>query len=209
MASRPFYQLADRVLGSKFLEDIAEFFLNFQSMYAGFVERAAVGRAAAARPPHDVRGRHHARSGTAARGRAVLRDAARPELPPRCDGVEQDAPRLRCSIPTAAARRGAIRRPDRSARRGVVGPAESRARQMPNARAGCCAPSRESFANFAVVAMREAELRAELTGVPDVVVRVPGVRARHQRRRRARGDHPRAVSPTRDRTRSTAVSIVA
>src|SRR6476619_5534786 len=40
MASRPFYQLADRVLGSKFLEDIAEFFLNFQSMYAGFVERA-------------------------------------------------------------------------------------------------------------------------------------------------------------------------
>ena len=39
-ASRPFYQLADRVLGSKFLEDIAEFFLNFQSMYDGFVERA-------------------------------------------------------------------------------------------------------------------------------------------------------------------------
>ena len=32
----------------------------------------------------------------------------------------------------------------------------------------------ESFANFSVVAMREAELRAELTGVPDVVVRVPG-----------------------------------
>jgi hypothetical protein len=31
----------------------------------------------------------------------------------------------------------------------------------------------ESFANFSVVAMREAELRAELSGVPDVVVRVP------------------------------------
>ena len=39
-ASRPFYQMADRVLGSQFLQDIAEFFLNFQSMYAGFVERA-------------------------------------------------------------------------------------------------------------------------------------------------------------------------
>ena len=39
-ASRPFYQIADRVLGSKFLQDIAEFFLNFQSMYDGFVERA-------------------------------------------------------------------------------------------------------------------------------------------------------------------------
>jgi anion-transporting ArsA/GET3 family ATPase len=39
-ASRPFYQMADRVLGSQFLQDIAEFFLNFQSMYGGFVERA-------------------------------------------------------------------------------------------------------------------------------------------------------------------------
>src|SRR5205814_7251310 len=39
-ASKPFYQMADRVLGSQFLQDIAEFFLNFQSMYAGFVERA-------------------------------------------------------------------------------------------------------------------------------------------------------------------------
>ncbi|MFM7764103.1 MAG: ArsA family ATPase, partial [Sphingomonadales bacterium] len=38
VASRPFYQVADRILGSKFLEDIAEFFLNFQSMYDGFVQ---------------------------------------------------------------------------------------------------------------------------------------------------------------------------
>src|SRR5947199_6719313 len=40
MASRPFYQVADRILGSQFLEDIAEFFLLFQSMYAGFSQRA-------------------------------------------------------------------------------------------------------------------------------------------------------------------------
>jgi anion-transporting ArsA/GET3 family ATPase len=40
MASRPFYQVADRVLGSQFLEDIAEFFILFQTMYGGFVERA-------------------------------------------------------------------------------------------------------------------------------------------------------------------------
>jgi anion-transporting ArsA/GET3 family ATPase len=39
-ASRPFYQIADRVLGSQFIEDIAEFFLLFQSMYDGFVDRA-------------------------------------------------------------------------------------------------------------------------------------------------------------------------
>src|SRR3954452_20024357 len=40
MASKPFYQVADRILGSQFLEDIAEFFLLFQTMYDGFVERA-------------------------------------------------------------------------------------------------------------------------------------------------------------------------
>ncbi|MDQ3782994.1 MAG: AAA family ATPase, partial [Actinomycetota bacterium] len=39
-ASKPFYTVADRILGSQFLEDIAEFFLLFQTMYPGFVERA-------------------------------------------------------------------------------------------------------------------------------------------------------------------------
>ncbi|HMK10976.1 MAG TPA: ArsA-related P-loop ATPase [Acidimicrobiales bacterium] len=39
-ASRPFYQLADRILGSQFLQDIAEFFILFQTMHDGFVERA-------------------------------------------------------------------------------------------------------------------------------------------------------------------------
>jgi anion-transporting ArsA/GET3 family ATPase len=40
LASRPFYQVADRILGSQFLADIAEFFILFQTMYAGFVQRA-------------------------------------------------------------------------------------------------------------------------------------------------------------------------
>ena len=39
-ASKPFYQVADRILGTQFLEDIAQFFILFQSMYDGFVERA-------------------------------------------------------------------------------------------------------------------------------------------------------------------------
>ena len=38
--SRPFYDIADRVLGSAFLQDIAEFFILFQTMYDGFVERS-------------------------------------------------------------------------------------------------------------------------------------------------------------------------
>jgi anion-transporting ArsA/GET3 family ATPase len=39
-ASKPFYQIADRILGSRFLQDIAEFFVLFQSMEKGFVARA-------------------------------------------------------------------------------------------------------------------------------------------------------------------------
>jgi anion-transporting ArsA/GET3 family ATPase len=44
-ASRPFYQVADRILGSQFLEDLAEFFILFQTMRDGFVARSeAVNR---------------------------------------------------------------------------------------------------------------------------------------------------------------------
>jgi anion-transporting ArsA/GET3 family ATPase len=40
IASKPFNQIADRVLGSRFLQDIAEFFILFQAMERGFVARA-------------------------------------------------------------------------------------------------------------------------------------------------------------------------
>jgi anion-transporting ArsA/GET3 family ATPase len=45
LASKPFYQVADRLLGTQFLEDIAEFFILFNTLHDGFVQRAeAVGR---------------------------------------------------------------------------------------------------------------------------------------------------------------------
>ncbi len=40
LASKPFTQVADKILGAQFLADIAEFFIALQSMYGGFVERA-------------------------------------------------------------------------------------------------------------------------------------------------------------------------
>jgi anion-transporting ArsA/GET3 family ATPase len=40
VATKPFYQIADRILGTEFLADISEFFVLFQSMYDGFVARA-------------------------------------------------------------------------------------------------------------------------------------------------------------------------
>jgi anion-transporting ArsA/GET3 family ATPase len=39
-ATKPFYAIADRILGAQFLQDIAEFFILFQTMYDGFVARA-------------------------------------------------------------------------------------------------------------------------------------------------------------------------
>jgi len=40
VATKPFYQIADRVLGSRFLRDIGDFFMLFQAMEKGFVSRA-------------------------------------------------------------------------------------------------------------------------------------------------------------------------
>lgn len=39
-AAKPFTLIADRLLGARFLTDIGEFFLLFQTLYDGFVERA-------------------------------------------------------------------------------------------------------------------------------------------------------------------------
>lgn len=43
--SRPFYQVADHVLGSEFFSDVGEFLGLLQSMYRGFAERAAAVQA--------------------------------------------------------------------------------------------------------------------------------------------------------------------
>ncbi len=40
LASKPFYKIADTILGSRFLQDIADFFVLFQSMESGFIKRA-------------------------------------------------------------------------------------------------------------------------------------------------------------------------
>ena len=188
VASRPFYQVADRILGSQFLQDIAEFFLNFQSMYGGFVERAQVGRAAAARSADDVRGRHHARGRAAPRGRAVLRGADETRLPPRRARAQQDAARVspvergraggRRSWSATARRSGASSRP-----RGDPALADPRSRPR-----GVLRTLGDSFRNYEVVAEREAELRDELAAPPRGRRERADLRLRHRRRRRARPD---------------------
>jgi anion-transporting ArsA/GET3 family ATPase len=164
VAARPFYQVADRILGTQFLADISEFFILFQSMYNGFVERAeAVTRLLSDRrttfmvvstlEATPVREAEFFSSELAARklhlGAIVLnkvmpeylRDAKTDKLAQSMEKESVELARGLTDDPAVAAR--------------VI------------------VEVAESFQNFGVVARREAEQMAELRGAPDVLVTVP------------------------------------
>jgi len=170
-ASRPFYQLADRILGSQFLQDIAEFFLNFQSMHDGFVSRARSVEALL----HDRRTSFAVvttlegaplREAEVFCRELVARDfhlgalVLNKTLPPYLlePGATAAADVLRAEAPAIAARLGAL---------------DVRALADDERSVRVLRTIAESFANFAVVATREAELRTELGRDPEVVADVP------------------------------------
>jgi anion-transporting ArsA/GET3 family ATPase len=166
-ASRPFYTVADRILGSQFLEDIAEFFLLFQTMYAGFVERSrAVSRTLADKrttfvvvstlEPAPVREAEFFADALAERHLhlgAVVLNKVLPEW-------------FRARGTTSVARR-------------LVGEADELAAALPPELGATAQLARvldevgESFLNFQVVAKREADQRSELASRAEVVATVP------------------------------------
>jgi anion-transporting ArsA/GET3 family ATPase len=165
-ASKPFYTMADRILGSQFLEDIAEFFLLFQSMYDGFVERAqAVTRvledrrttfvvvstleSAPVREAEFFISELHARH--LHLGAIVLNKVLPGYL------LDDDATKVAKRL-CADADKLAVELSDIADTAHV----ERVLREVG-----------ESFLNFQVVAKREAETRAELAATPDVVATVP------------------------------------
>jgi anion-transporting ArsA/GET3 family ATPase len=170
-ASRPFYNLADRVLGSQFLQDIAEFFLNFQSMYPGFVERAE----AVEQLLHDRRTSFAVV--TTLEG-APLREAQIFCAELRARDFHLGALVLNKTLPDYLLSDDG----DRAAST-LTRDSESVAEELvalPDATLDDVARSArvlrtlgESFRNYEVVARREAELRTELARLPDVVVDVP------------------------------------
>ena len=156
--------MADRILGTQFLADISEFFILFQSMYSGFVERAeAVTRLLSDRrttfmvvstlEATPVREAEFFSAELTARklhlGAVVLnkvlpeylRDTATDKLAQSLATRSEELASGLTDDPVVAAR--------------VLGEVA------------------ESFLNFAVVARREAEQEAELRGAPDVLVTVP------------------------------------
>jgi anion-transporting ArsA/GET3 family ATPase len=171
VATRPFYQIADRILGSKFLQDIAEFFLNFQSMYDGFVERAH----AVERLLHDKR--------TTFSVVTTLEAAPLHEAERFCEELRKRDFHLGALIlnktlpdslvdPAGAAAANAFV-DDAAPIAAALAELDDPALTDPARTARVLRTIGESYKNFSVVAMREAELRAELARVPDVVVRVP------------------------------------
>jgi anion-transporting ArsA/GET3 family ATPase len=179
VASRPFYQMADRVLGSQFLQDIAEFFLNFQSMYPGFVERA-----------QSVEQLLHDRRTTFAVV-TTLEGAPLREAESFCEaltarGFHLGALVLNKTLPdyllSADGERaaGVLTRDDVALAEELAGSAAAGGVSVladPARTARVLRTLGESFRNYEIVARREAELRAELGRLsqpgPEVVVSVP------------------------------------
>ena len=167
VASRPFYQLADRILGSQFLQDIAEFFMLFQTMYDGFVQRAK----AVERLLHDKRTTFMVVSTLEA---APLREAEQFIEVMAEKKFHLGAVILNKVLPE-------YMRSDRSAE--VADRLLARGAELSEALApGLAEPGQvqrvltevaESFLNFQVVACREAEQQSELAVTPEVVASVP------------------------------------
>jgi anion-transporting ArsA/GET3 family ATPase len=170
-ASRPFYQIADRVLGSQFLQDIAEFFLNFQTMYPGFVERAnaveqllhdrrttfAVVTTLEGAPLREAEQFCHELSARDFHLGALVLNKTLPEYLRSVDG-ERAAETLERDCAAVARELAELDDP-------ALADADDTARVLTTVA--------ESFRNYEVVAKREAELRDELARLPEVVAIVP------------------------------------
>jgi anion-transporting ArsA/GET3 family ATPase len=169
-ASKPFYSVADRILGSQFLQDIAEFFILFQTMYDGFVERArAVERtlsdhrttfvvvstleAAAVREAEffvDALAERRLNLGAVVLNRVLPGFFCDPAAADTAHRLESEADGLAATLVEGS---GDLGLPDNVAR--VLREVGS------------------SFLNYRVVATREAEQRAEMVSVPGIVAAVP------------------------------------
>lgn len=170
VASKPFYQVADRVLGSRFLEDIASFFTLFQTMEQGFVTRSREVEALLVDPrtTFAVVTTLEASPVTEAQFFAA-------ELERR--GLDLGAVIVNRSLPPAMRDRKAAAAAKALAGVAVDGAMVDRvaaaAGADPSLTAGVLAEVAERFHDTAVVARREAERRSELSGVAPILVEAP------------------------------------
>jgi anion-transporting ArsA/GET3 family ATPase len=169
MASRPFYQVADRVLGSQLLGDLADFFMLFQTMRDGFVARAA----AVDRLLHDLRTSFLlVTTLEAVPGREAL------EMKAALAERRLHLGLLVCNrvLPESLCDRAAQEVADAMAEEAGAIAEElslSDAEMAPEITRRVLEEVAGSFSNFRQVATREAELMRELAVAHDVTVTVP------------------------------------
>jgi anion-transporting ArsA/GET3 family ATPase len=174
VATKPFYSIADRILGTEFLADISEFFILFQSMYDGFVERSeSVGRLLSDRRTTFVvvstleavplrEAEYFAEQLVSRRlhlGAIVLNKV----LPDYLRGSE--GTKVADAINERSAELSTLLGPELAAADPVMGDTDQIARVLGEVA--------DSYLNFQVVALREMEERAMLSVVPDVLATVP------------------------------------
>lgn len=168
-ASKPFYSVADRVLGAQFLQDIAEFFILFQTMYDGFVERAK----AVTRTLEDRR--------TTFIVVTTLEAAPTREAEFFIDALAERKYHLGAVVcnrmlPSYLRDRAAARAAD-AMKTNAAALAELVTRRVGDrgAMEGVLREVAESYLNYRVVAAREAEQLAELAVPSELVVTVPAL----------------------------------
>lgn len=172
VASRPFYAVADRILGSKFLEDIAEFFTLFQRMEKGFVRRATE----VSRLLSDRRTTFCVVStlepAPASEAEFFVEELARRKLHLGALVLNKVLP---ATFTDQAAGEAARRLAEVDAE-AVAGVARATG-DDPEQVARVLREVARSFHDFRLMARREAEQRAELAASPEVTVTVPYVDA--------------------------------
>jgi anion-transporting ArsA/GET3 family ATPase len=179
VASRPFYQIADRVLGSRFLRDIADFFVLFQAMEKGFVARAREVEALLGDPRTTFLVVTTLETAPAHEAVYLARELVAREY-------HLGAIVANRVLPTALTRRGALTSANRLAARvdddefvgavaaGLHGDRRS-APVEPKVVRDVLAEVATRFHDVAIVAMREAERRAELAELAPQVLDAPSL----------------------------------
>jgi len=166
LASRPFQQVADHVLGTQFLRDISEFFILFQSMHAGFVERAE----AVVRLLGDRRTTFLVvstlESSPLAEAEAFCEELSRRHLHLGAVVLNRTLPDYLRDPGALAVARTLGERADEIAQRLPTDPALT---------APLLREVAESFLNYSLVARREAEQRDELAPAPEVLAAAPAM----------------------------------
>lgn len=167
-ASKPFYQVADRILGSNFLKDVAEFFVLLQKMESGFVRRAGETEAmlADARTTFVVVTTLEAAPATEAR--FLLGELTERRLPLGAVVVNRVLPE---SLGALEARESASRLVEQAG--ALAGELAPTVGSEPALVARVLAEVGRRFQDFGVVASRQAERQAELAALCPLVVPVP------------------------------------